>query len=303
MPLAAPFATTFNMSNKIYIAIIAALVFVCAFLGYKVSQKSETIVYQEGQIEEIDSDRERLEVDLMKLRISYDTLQTDNAQLRTEISARKQEVDDLLKKIKNKNYSIAKLEKEASTLRSIMKGYVVQIDSLNTLNQALMAENKEVKNEAQNVKKENEDLQKRQENMEKVISTGKTLQTGGISSLGIRLRSNGKQVDTDRAKNVEMIKTCFTIYENPIADNGTKYIYLRIIAPNGQVLPSSDNDAKAKLEGEMKAYTIKREIDYNNEELDVCVFYTLQSAASKGVYKIFIYEDGKRIGVNDMTLE
>jgi len=291
------------MNNKIYIAIISALVFVCAFLGYKVSQKTDTIVMQQAENLELTSDRDRLEIDLMKLRISYDTLQTDNAQLRTEISARKQEVDELLKKLKDKNYSISKLEKEAATLRTIMKGYVVQIDSLNTLNQALIAENQLIKNESSNVKKENEDLQKRQENMEKVISTGKTLQTGGISSLGIRLRSSGKQVDTDRAKNAEMIKTCFTIYENPIADKGTKFIYLRIIAPNGEVLPSNDNGATAKLEGEMQAYSIKREIDYNNQELDVCVFYTFQSEAAKGVYKIFIYEDGKRIGVNDLTLK
>jgi predicted nucleic acid-binding Zn-ribbon protein len=291
------------MNNKVYLAIIAALVFVCAFLGYKVSQKSTTIMQQTDQIETLDIERDRLEIDLMKMRISYDTLKTDNAQLRTEIEAQKQEIDEMLKKIKDKNYNIAKLQKETETLRSIMKGYVVQIDSLNTLNQQLMAENQNIKAEASNIKKENQDLVKRQENMEKVISTGKTLVSGNIVSQGVKLRSSGKQVEVDRAKSTEMIKTCFTIYENPISDPGTKFIYLRIIGPDGEVLPAPGPDAMAKLEGEMQAYSIKREIDYTNEELDVCVFYTMQSEAKKGVYKIFIYEDGKRIGVNDLTLK
>ena len=72
---------------------------------------------------------------------SYDTLQTENTVLMAEMAAQKSQIEDLLKKVKDKDWSVSKLKKETNTLREIMKGYVVTIDSLNQLNQALMAEN------------------------------------------------------------------------------------------------------------------------------------------------------------------
>ncbi|MBK6522221.1 MAG: hypothetical protein IPG08_07755, partial [Sphingobacteriaceae bacterium] len=48
------------------------------------------------------------------------------------------------KKHKGDAYFIAKLKKETETLRAIMQHYVVTIDSLNTLNQNLIVEKKNV---------------------------------------------------------------------------------------------------------------------------------------------------------------
>lgn len=290
------------MNNRVYIIIIVLLVLVSGYLGLKLNQKSGEVVETQSSLQASELERDRLELDLEKMKLSYDTLQTDNSMLRAEMDGQRIQIEDLLKKVKNKNWSISKLKKEAETLREIMKGYVVTIDSLNTLNQSLIAENEQMKSTVETVTSENKNLIERQENMEKIIETGQILQTASISATAIRLRSSGKQVETKNNRRTEMIKTCFTVIENRIAKKGSKTLYLKIIDPNGKVMQSPEAGGETELEGEVQSYSIKREIDYNNQEMDVCIFYSVQEEPAEGDYKVFLYDGSSQIATTDFSL-
>jgi hypothetical protein len=290
------------MNNRVYIIIIVLLLLVSGYLGLKLNQKSGQVVETQSSLDASELERERLELDLEKMKLSYDTLQTDNSMLRAEMDGQRIQIEELLNKVKNKNWSISKLKKEAETLREIMKGYVVTIDSLNTLNQNLMAENEQMKSTVETVTSENKNLLERQENMEKIIETGQVLQTASISATAIKLRSSGKQVETTNSRRAEMIKTCFTVIENRIAKKGTKTLYLKIIDPNGKVMQSSEAGGEAELEGEVQSYSIKRDIDYNNQEMDVCIFYSVQEEPAEGDYKVFLYDGSTQIASTDFSL-
>lgn len=290
------------MNNQAYLAIIGILLLVTAVLGYKLFSSTETVGQQEIVIEEGEFERERLELDLERMLISYDTLKTNNSQLTAEMSAQRADIEGLLKKVKDKDWSIHKLKKEASTLRDIMKGYVVTIDSLNTMNQELLAANENLSGRIQDVEAQKADLENRQNTMETIIEEGQILKANLITSEGIRLRSSGKQVDTQRASKTEMIKTCFTLYENRIAKPGDKNLYVRIIGPDAQVLADGDN-VSMEFAGEMSRYSVKRTIDYNNAEMDVCVFYNVADELEAGDYKVFIYEGSVAIGQTDLSLK
>jgi FtsZ-binding cell division protein ZapB len=291
------------MNNKVYIAIIGILIVACGLLGYKLNQSTDTVEARDLTIEEQTLERDRLELDLERMVLSYDTLQTDNDQLTAEMSAQKAEVEELLAKIKDKNWSIHKLKKEAETLRDIMKGYVVTIDSLNTLNLDLIAQNAELSTRITDVETENVDLKERQTTMEGMIKSGQILQTGNIMSNGVRLRNSGKQVETTRAAKTEMLKTCFTVYENRIAKPGNKDLFMRIIGPDGKVLSAKDGNEEMDFEGETSYFSVKRNIDYGNMEMDVCIFYNVQSELQKGDYKVNIYEGSVLIGSTDISLK
>jgi hypothetical protein len=146
------------------------------------------------------------------------------------------------------------------------------------------------------------DLETRQSTMENIIEEGQVLKANLITSKGIRLRSSGKQVDTQRATKTQMIKTCFTLYENRIAKPGDKDLYVRIIGPDAQVLAAGDN-VNLEFAGEMSNYSVKRSIDYNNAEMDVCVFYNVATELPAGDYKVFIYEGSVAIGQTDLSLK
>lgn len=294
-------------SNKIYIGVIAVLLILLGLLFYNFNKIKNQKVEQKVEFDETSArneiERERLEIDLQRMLIGYDTLQTENSQLVTEISSQRTEIEALLKKVKNKNWKVHTLKKEAETLRNIMKGYVVTIDSLNTLNQNLITQVGTLEQGITQRDTKITGLESDKQNLENMVSTGQMLQTGNVATTTIRLRNSGKQVETSRASKTKMIKTCFTIIRNPIAKPGQKTLYMKVIGPDGKVLLGSDGNAQVELGGSNSSYSVKRTIDYNNQQMDVCIFHSIQGTPSRGAYKVEIFENGARIAQSDFTLK
>lgn len=291
------------MNNKGLLVLISLLFLVCAFLGYKVYEGGQQHENDQEQIADVSSERDQVELELQRMAFSYDTLKTENSFVMAEMAAQRTQIEDLLSKVKDKSWSISKLKKETGTLRDIMKGYVVTIDSLNQLNIALMAKNDSLNSTVAVVQGENVALQQRQNNMESMIEAGQILQASGIQTDAIRLSSGGKQNETTRARKADMLKSCFTIMENRIAKPGNKELYVRILAPNGQVLPTKDGALQYDFAGGSDYYSVSRNIDYNNGKMDVCVFYTVDGELESGDYTIFVYEGPNQIGTSSLALK
>jgi hypothetical protein len=99
-----------------------------------------------------------------------------------------------------------------------------------------------------------------------------------------------------------MIKSCFTVRKNAIVKPGTKQLHLKIVGPDGKVL-AGKGTASITVNGASESVSVSREIDYQNQDTDVCVFYTAQGELKKGNYKIFVYEGGNMIGQSDLGLK
>ena len=226
--------------RSVYLLIIAVLALTAGYLGYQVSQQGDTIETQTGQIAEGNLEREALELDLQKLRFSYDTLQTENSLMMAEMSAQRSEIEGLIKKVRDRNYSVSKLKKETETLRRIMQGYVVTIDSLNQANIALQAERDAMAEQVS-----------RSRSAMRICSVVRRTWRASSRPVGscrrwtsmpmaIRVASTGSQRETTRAKRAEMIKTCFTLMENRIAEKGERTLFLEVLDPDGRLLPPGD---------------------------------------------------------------
>ncbi|MFN9800544.1 MAG: hypothetical protein ACK54P_11070 [Bacteroidota bacterium] len=290
------------MSNKVYIGTIAVLVAILGYMAYLLNQKNETIVYIDREKNAVMDERDLLLMDLENMKMAYDTLQTDNADMQSKIEEQQEELASLLKKVKNRDYDIRKLKAEAETLRTIMKGYIHQIDSLQQANDRLIAENQAERNRANQAESRSQELESDLSKRNEIISKGSVLSTGSYSNTGINLRSSGKQVDTDRASRSEMLKSCFTVRKNAIVKSGSKTLYLRIIAPDGSVLPGKESGTFT-IDGKPEVASVSREIDYQGQDTDVCVYYTAQGELQKGSYKIYVYESNNLIGQSDLVLK
>jgi hypothetical protein len=290
------------MSNKIYIGVIAILLVVVGWLAYKVNTKEVLIVNQKGEIQAVTDERDILAVELEAMKMGYDTLQTDNSEMAAKIEEQQTQLESLIKKAKNKDYDISKLKKEAETLRTIMKGYIHQIDSLQQANERLYAEKEAEANRANQAENRSNELQGELNVKNDMVSKGSILSTGEFKNTGVNLKGSGKQVDTDRASRSEMIKSCFTVRKNPIVKPGTKNLYVRIIGPDGKLLQGKDASA-ISLDGKQEQTSVSREIDYQNQDTDVCVYYTAQGELKKGNYKIIVYEGGRSVGSSDLVLK
>lgn len=284
-----------NLSSKQSLIAIVVLAVICLFLGIQLFVGGEKFKDLSGDYGRLEMDKEQVVFDLEKMRFSYDTLNVENSMMLAEISAQRDKIDGLITSVKNGNWELGKAKKEAATLRVIMKGYIVTIDSINQLNQALTEENTAMRDRVKEVQGKNEKLEERQENMEEIIEAGRLLQCTEINVVGIRVLSSGRQRETTRADRVEMIKVCFTLLENKISEPGNKVLNLRITDLEGTVLLSNDDGS----------YSATRNIDYSNDRLDACVFYSVNletSALISGEYTVEILEQETPIGSSILIL-
>lgn len=286
-------------SQRILIAVSAVLAFICLFLGLQLYQKGETIEAIEGDNATLTLERDQVLFDLEKLRFSYDTLSTENALMLAEIADQRGQIDRLMTRVKNGNWELGKVKKEAETLRSIMKGYVATIDSLNQLNLALIDENDQMRARVEAIQERNANLVERQQNMEEMIVAGQTLQAAEASATGIRVLSNGRQRDTDRASRTSMVKVCFTLLENRIAEAGTKTLHLQVMNEAGQVLAGEQSE-RATANGTPISAT--RQIDYTNDRVEACIFYIPEGSLAEGAYVIQLMEGDETIGNAQLVL-
>ena len=87
-------------------------------------------------------ERDSIQNDLGRLMTDFDNLRITNDTISASLSFERERADSLMGRLKKeRSWSLAKIkqyEKEVGTLRSIMLGYIKQIDSLNTLNKKLI---------------------------------------------------------------------------------------------------------------------------------------------------------------------
>jgi len=291
------------MNNKIYIAVIVVLLGIVAYLGYTVNKKQQEIVYIDKENNTIISERDGFAMELEQLRLSYDTLSTDNEGLKAEIASSREEIEAIERKVKNSNYDISKARKELETLRTLMKGYIHQIDSLQQENERLVVERDAASERAMTAEEKSQQLEADVNVRDQVISKASVLVAGEFTGTGVRERSGGKQDETDRANRATYLKSCFTLRKNSIIKPGTKNVYLLITGPDGKVL--SGKNEKVSVSGQEISYSALRQVDYQNEDIDVCIYSHEfpDKALTKGNYAVSIVESGAVIGTTTLVLK
>jgi hypothetical protein len=198
---------------------------------------------------------------------------------------------------------IAKLNRENETLRTIMKGYVKQIDELNTKNLQLTSDLDQTTTQLNSTTVERDTYKQDAEAKGEQVKKGSRLQAYGFSSVGLRMKLNNMTEESNKAKSVVQIKSSFTISENPITTAGKKTVYMQVINPDGKTLQSRSSNTVQTEAGNI-AFSDKKDIDYNNERIDLSIYYDLKGEeAIKGNYKVKIYCDGNLIGTDSFTLK
>ena len=294
---------TKNKTNRLLVLSNVILLALCAFLLWDNYERKNTIDRQDSSITELSDDRSRLENELEVMLEEYQTLETDNEDIRAEMELERAKVEELLVKVKNGNWEVHHLKKEAASLREIMKGYIVTIDSLNTLNQNLIVENKTVRSDLKVVKGENEELQKANTGLSDQVVKAQRLKAVNISSYGVRVKSNNTGKPTDKAKKAQKLRTCFTITENLLSIAGKKEIYMRILTPDGRILSEGTGDSyRFTFNGVRGLYSAKKGLNYENKESEMCMDWNVKSELPIGEYVVELFCEEADIGKTKFVL-
>lgn len=220
-----------------------------------------------------------------------------------ELASKSASLDSLLQINKLSAQQIERFKRENGKLNYYKKLYLEKIDSLIKANEYLQVENRSLKAEIKSEQRRSEQLVDQNVLLSNKVALGAVLKVSNLAVEGIRLRSGGKEVATTRARSVEKIKACFSLGENKVANRGNKNIYLRVISPEGSSLWIEDaGSGKFMAEGQETLYTAMATVDYQQEELPICIYWTKGTPFTEGTYKAEVYADGLLIGETTFNL-
>ena len=282
--------------NALVIILAILLIAVVALLFWQRSEHAEVTA-------QLKQEKAAIENELNGMVMRYDTLKRNNSNLNIQFEGAQNKVKELLteiEQIKSTNFrQISKYRDEMTTLRKIMRDYVVQIDSLNQKNQRLMVENSTVKQQVTEVKTQNQNLEEEKKKLEQTVTIAATLEALNLKAAGM----NKKGKEQTKASKIESIKVDFTIGKNLTAKRGAKNIYLRIQRPDQLLLTKSDKDL-FKFEGLKIPYSAMREVEYEGMDLPVSIYWdnSGQPALIPGQYTIDLFADGINIGTTSLDV-
>ena len=243
------------------------------------------------------ADRDSIQSDLGRLMTDYDNLQISNDSISRGLDIERERADSLMTRLKKeRSWNLAKIkqyEKEVGTLRTIMKGYVRQIDSLNTL----IKENVGYRKEISTARLRAEMAEEKAAELDNKVKVGSVLRARDIRLTALNSRSN----PVSRIKNASRLRVDFVLSANELATPGNKAVYVRITSPDGYVL-TTEQMPTFEFEGERLSYSAMREVDYQNQDLEVGIYFNSTGFAA-GTYSVELYCEGRLIGQNQVVMK
>lgn len=252
-------------------------------------------------VKDLTVEKDILTQDMIVLKGDFDVLISNNDSLNVELEREREKVDQLIERVKNTEATnrarIRDYEKELGTLRDIMKNYIRQIDSLNTLNIALREDAAVARRQAEVSDKKYQELRNTTDEYARQIEAAAIIKGRDIVITGISSANR----ETDRSSRIDKLRTCLTLIENNITPKGIKAVFIRIKGPDG-VLMSEEQQQFAEIEGDLMIVSASREVDYQGDDIDVCIYFDNKGFV-KGIYTVDVYTVDGKIGSADFTLK
>lgn len=247
-------------------------------------------------------DKKEMENEYQQFADQYSEMKTqiNNDSIIEQLTQEQMKTEQLLKELKNVKATdareIARLKKELATCRAVIRSYILEIDSLNRLNQNLTAENTRVKGQYTEATRQIEGLNADKQSLSEKVAIAAQLDATGISLTA----KNKRGKVTKSLKKCKTLQVNFSIAKNVTAQSGMKTIYVRITTPTGSVLT---NGGTFNYENRSLQYSMKRDIEYTGNETAVTTYWNVNEFLSNGTYNVSIFADGNMIGSRNFSFK
>ena len=247
-------------------------------------------------------DKQEMENEYERFTLQYSEMKTqiNNDSIIAQLTQEQMRTQQLLEELKQVKASdareITRLKKELATVRAVLRDYVMQIDSLNRLNESLKQENTTVKAELEQRTQQVAGLSSEKASLSEKVAIAAQLDATGITMQMVDKR--GKTAK--RLKDCRQLKVGFTIAKNVTASNGNRTVYVRIQNPGGNVLGGGGMLAYENRQIECSG---KRVVEYTGEETPVTVYWNVTQMLEAGDYRVSIFADGNMIGTRTFSFK
>lgn len=291
--------------KRAVIITLSLLIVILAGLGIYLWQELRNSEARNIEAQELMAlEREEMLNDLTTAQVQYDELivRINNDSLKFKLEREQLRTQQLLEELEHTRATsaaeITRLKKELRTVRSVLKSYVIQIDSLNRENETLKKENQAVRNKYNEASKQIDNLAEEKKALSKKVSLASQLDATAVR-VGL-LRNNG--TETKSLKRAKQIEVNFTINKNITARTGEKKVYVRIIQPDQEPLSKSSNNVFIYENREI-SFSMSKNIEYTGEEQTVALYWNIEEILQKGKYEAYIFIDGNMIGSGEAIFE
>ena len=280
--------------KTVMIIMIAVAVGLAAALAYVLNSKNKLV----GQLNDEKTD---LTEQLIALQNDYADLTSEYDAINYQLDSSREEIAQLIERVRTTEATnrskIRQYEKELGTLRSIMRGYIEQIDSLNTLNKQLTAEAASARKEAADSKRMNAELTQQVETLTDKVTAGSILKARGL-----RIEAfNANDRVVDKSNRVVRLLVTLSLVENELAERGPVRVYVRVTDPSGNLLLDG-NETTFTFEEQTLEATASREVDYQGEEVELGIYVNNIPDFVKGIYTVEAYTEQSLLGTAELML-
>lgn len=292
------------MNKKVLIPVIIIGLLLIGGVAYlSMSLQKEKQANKEMQ-ELAEMDKKEMENEYQQFADQYSEMKTkiNNDSLVAQLTQEQLKTQELLKELKSVKSSdareIARLKKELATCRAVIRSYILEIDSLNRLNQNLTAENTRVKGQYEEATRQIEGLNSDKASLSEKVAIAAQLDATGIS-MTAKKKGNAKK-SVKKIKDAKLIAVNFNISKNVTAQNGQRTLYVRVTNPAGGVMGASGS---FNYENRSLQYSMRKTIEYTGNETPVTMYWNVNEVLNPGTYNVSVFADGKLIGSRNFTFK
>lgn len=293
--------------NTVVVIVILLLIGGVAYLSISLNQEKQA----NKDMQELAAlDKKEMENEYQQFADQYNEMKTriNNDSIVEQLTREQERTQQLLAELKKTKSDdaaeITRLKKELAQVRSILRSYVLQIDSLNQLNAELMNENNRVRGELAQSNQQNMALASDNMSLSEKVAVAAQLNAANIDIVMLYKKAFSSS-SRDRVKHPHKIggstqmKVRFVLTRNVTAQNGMRTIYVRVLTPAGNVLGAGE---RCNFEGQQIACTARKDVEYTGEEKLIEV-YAPKTTLTPGSYRVQVIADGHEIGTRTIELE
>lgn len=282
-----------NLKAIMYAMIVVALGLAAALVVVLINKKE--------LVTQLNDEKAELTEQIQTLQSDYETLSSDYESINMQLDSSREEIAQLIDKVKKTEATnraqIRRYQKELGTLRTIMRSYIVQIDSLNTLNHKLTVEAANARKDAAVQRSKNKELTAQVEDLSGKVATGSV-----IKGRGVRVEAFAENDKiTDKSNKVKRLLVTMSLVENSLAPKGPVRVYVRVTDPDGKLLSDGRGASFTFGETTLNA-TASREIDYEGNDIDLGIYVNNVESYAKGIYSVQAYTSQSLLGSAELML-
>jgi cytochrome c556 len=277
--------------------VIVLLLLLLGSLGYifKMSTDAEIV---RTELKTTLTEKESVMKDLQELKATYDAAIAENTSMSEELIKERDKVVALMADLKKSNGDVSKFKTQLTALQNNMKVLIAENDNLKKQNVTLTVQRDSTRVVLVESKKANEVLTSQNSELSKTVEKGSVLTVLNTKGAAFKVRSSGKQIETDKASRADILKVSFTIAENKIAKSGTKLYYVQVIDSENNVVGEKkvENFGTKSL-----TYSFTTNVKYENKTVDVTEDLA-GSKFAKGTYTVNVFDKSELVSRTSFSL-